>query len=102
MIPDVTSFGPSAQMYVCPPAMFTVSTLDGVVGMFTVTLQLALFPEPSAAVAVIVALPLPTAVITPLLTVATLLLLLLQVTLLFVALDGDTAVSYTHLTLPTT
>ena len=60
-------------------------------GKFTVTLQVALLFEPSAVLAVIVALPLDTAVTRPvLLTVATDGLLLVHVTLLFVALLGVT------------
>jgi hypothetical protein len=58
-------------------------------GMFTVTVQVAVLLEPSAVVAVMVALPLATAITKPvLLTVATAELLLLQVTLLLVALLG--------------
>ena len=60
-------------------------------GMLTVTTQVALSLEPSAVVAVIVALPLATAVTRPvLLTVATAVLLLVHVTLLSVALSGVT------------
>ena len=59
--------------------------------MFTVTVQVAVLLEPSAVFAVIVALPLDTAVTKPvLLTVATEVLLLVQVTLLSVALLGVT------------
>lgn len=61
------------------------------IGMFTVTLQVALLLEPSAVVAVIVAVPLATAVTTPELdTVATAVLLLVHVTFVLVALDGVT------------
>ena len=57
--------------------------------MFTVTVQVAVLLEPSAVLTVMVALPFITAVTRPvLLTVATDVLLLLQVTLLFVALLG--------------
>ena len=65
--------------------------------MLTVTAQVAFFPEPSAAVAVMVAVPLATAVTRPVaLTVATLSLLLLQVTFLLLAFSGRTvAVSWT-------
>ena len=58
-------------------------------GMFTVTLQVAVLP-PSAVFTVMLAVPLPTAVITPLFTVATAPLSLAHVTTLFVALDGAT------------
>ena len=59
--------------------------------MFTVTAQVAVLFDPSAALAVMVALPLDTAVTNPvLLTVATAVLLLLHVTLLSVALSGVT------------
>ena len=59
--------------------------------MFTVTVQVAVLLEPSAVVAVMVAVPLDTAVTKPvLLTVATDVLLLLHVTLLSVALLGVT------------
>ena len=58
---------------------------------FTVTLHFALTPLPSAAVAVISAVPFATAVTVPsALTVATLVLELLHVTLLLAALLGDT------------
>jgi hypothetical protein len=56
----------------------------------TTTVHDALFPLPSAAVAVIFAEPLDTAVTTPPLTVATLLLELVQFTFLFVTLSGQT------------
>ena len=55
--------------------------------LLTVTVQDAVL-LPSAVVTVIVAVPTAFAVIVPLLTVATLVALLLQVTFLFVALDG--------------
>ena len=59
--------------------------------IFTVTAQVAVLFDPSAVLAVIVAVPLDTAVINPvLLTVATAVLLLLHVTLLSVALSGVT------------
>ena len=57
--------------------------------MFTVMSQVAVKFEPSVVVAVIVAVPLATAVTRPvLLTVATAVLLLVQVTFLFVAISG--------------
>ena len=60
-------------------------------GASTVTEHVALLLLPSVVVAVIVAVPLPFDVTTPLLlTVATLVLLLVQVTDLFVALVGNT------------
>ena len=60
-------------------------------GILTVTVQVALLLEPSAVVAVMVAVPLATAVTTPaLLTVATDVLLLVHVTLLLLALEGVT------------
>ena len=59
--------------------------------IFTVTAQVAVLFDPSAALAVIVAVPLDTAVTNPvLLTVATAVLLLLHVTLLLVAFSGVT------------
>ena len=54
------------------------------------TVQEALAPLPSAAVAVMTAVPQATAVTTPFSTVATLGLLLVQVTVLSVALSGAT------------
>ena len=58
---------------------------------FTVTSHVAFTPLPSAAVQVMVAVPADTAVTTPLLfTVATLVFVLLHVTLLFVAFEGET------------
>ena len=57
-------------------------------GTETVTLQVAVFPLFDFAV--MVAVPAPFAVTFPPLTVATELLLVLQVTDLFVALEGDT------------
>ncbi|EET62450.1 hypothetical protein BRYFOR_05485 [Marvinbryantia formatexigens DSM 14469] len=60
-------------------------------GSFTVILQEAFFFEPSFAVAVMVAVPLPTAFTFPLLlTVATFVLELFQVTDRLFALEGDT------------
>ena len=60
-------------------------------GMLTVTAQVAVLLEPSAVLAVMVAVPLDTAVTRPvLLTVATDVLLLVHVTLLLVALLGVT------------
>ena len=60
-------------------------------GLLTVIMQLAVLPLPSAAVAVMVAVPAATAVTTPEeLTVATLVLLLDQLIFLLVALDGLT------------
>ena len=57
-------------------------------GSFTVTVQLAVFP-PSAVLTVMVAVPAPAAFTFPLeSTVATFVLLLVQVTDLFVALEG--------------
>ena len=65
--------------------------LSPVTGCLTVTLQDAFFQLPSLAVAVMVALPFPTAFTAPyLLTVTTLGLLLLQVTLLLSAFHGLT------------
>ena len=59
--------------------------------IFTATAQVAVLLEPSAALAVMVALPLDTAVTNPvLLTVATAVLLLLHITLLSVAFSGVT------------
>ena len=59
--------------------------------IFTVTAQVAVLLEPSAALAVMVALPLATAVTKPFAsTVATEVLLLLHVTLLLVAFSGVT------------
>ena len=59
--------------------------------IFTVTAQVAVLFDPSAALAVMVALPLDTAVTKPvLLTVATDGLLLLHITLLLVAFSGVT------------
>ena len=59
--------------------------------MFTVTVQVAVLLEPSDDLAVMVAVPLATAVTKPvLLTVATDVLLLVHVTLLLVALLGVT------------
>ena len=58
-------------------------------GMLTITVHVAVLFEPSEVVAVIVALPLATAVTRPVLvTVATAVLLLVHVTLLSVALSG--------------
>ena len=59
-------------------------------GSFTVTVQLAVFP-PSAVFTVMVAVPAPAAFTFPLeSTVATFALLLVQITDLFVALEGLT------------
>ena len=58
-------------------------------GILTVTLQVAVLP-PSAVFTVILQLPFPTAVTTPLFTVATALLSVPHVTDLLSALDGDT------------
>ena len=57
-------------------------------GTITVIVQVALFPLPSCAVAVIVAVPAAFAVTTPFDTVATLVLLLLHVTFLLLAVLG--------------
>lgn len=57
---------------------------------FTVTVQVAFLLLLATEVQVMVAVPALTALTTPLLTVATAVLLLDQVTLLLVALDGDT------------
>jgi len=66
--------------------------LDGVFVVPTVILQVAFFPLPSFAFTVIVAVPFPTVFTTPLEdTVATFLLLELQVTALLLALLGATA-----------
>ena len=60
-------------------------------GILTVTAHLAVRSDPSAVVALMVAAPLATAVTTPtLLTVATAVLLLVQVTSIWVALAGVT------------
>ena len=63
--------------------------------MVTVTLQVAVLPF--AVVTVMVALPAPTAVTLPLLTVATLVFDDFQVTFLFVALEGDTVAARVEL-----
>ena len=63
---------------------------DTSVSPVTLTVQEALFPLPSAAVAVIFAEPLETAVTTPLFTLATLLFELVQFMLLLLALLGQT------------
>jgi hypothetical protein len=59
------------------------------VSRVTTTVQEALLPLPSVAVAMIFADPMDTAVTTPLLTVATLLLELVQFMSLFVVLSGQ-------------
>ena len=70
----------------------TLTSAKVMVGeILTVTVQDALLLEPSAVVAVMVDVPLATAVTTPpLLTVATSVLLLVHVTFLLVALEGVT------------
>ena len=65
--------------------------LNDVIDAFTVTLQTAFLPEPSAATAVIVAVPPFTALILPVeLTFAILELLLFQITFLLLAVFGPT------------
>jgi hypothetical protein len=68
-------------------AVFLSLTLSTLVGM-TVTVQVAMYP-PSAVVAVMMAVPTDTPDTVPAATVATSVLLLVHVTLLFVALEGS-------------
>ena len=71
-------------------ALFLLNVIDCTLIGETVTLTVAFFP-PSFVVAVIVAVPTPSATIVPSpVTVATLVLLLVQVTALFVTFDGLT------------
>jgi hypothetical protein len=85
--------GNTDAMRVDVPPMFKPRVLrfklTPVTGAVTVTVLLAVLP-PSWVDTVMVAFPPPTAVTTPLLTVATLVLLLFQFTFLFVALLGLT------------
>ena len=97
-LPSVTLEGitVAVSVTVCPAVVSVTFVLSSEIfvakmGMLTVTLQVALRFVPSFVVAVIVAVPLATAVTTPvLLTVATLLLLLDQVTLPSSTLAGST------------
>ena len=71
--------------------LFNVIPVTRTVDAVTVTIQVALFPLPSFAVAVIVAVPGATAVINPLeLTVATDAFDVVQFSPLLVAFEGDT------------